>query len=92
MDTEWCQSLTKRLPVLECQEGSGCEDQDLVAACECAYGGVQHDFGLSIAGVAGEESVHRVGFLHVAQDLANDFFLGLCRGVGCVFLEGFQPV
>ncbi len=92
VDAQGSQSLTESLPVLECQEGCGCEDQGLVAACECAHGGVQHDFGFAIAGIAGEESVHRVGLLQVVEDLANDFFLGACWGVRCEFLEGFDPV
>ena len=79
------------LRVLGDQQGRGHEDRNLVAVLDGFKGGAHGDFGLSVADVAGEQTVHGNGFFHVGLDLVDGDELVGCLDIGEGVLEFALP-
>ena len=57
--------------MLKCEQGSGNENSDLLAAKHRLVGGTERDLGLTVAHVAAEQAIHGNGLHHVLFDLVG---------------------
>ena len=55
------EAALERLVVLEAEDGCGREDCDLLAILNCLEGRTHGDLGFSVADVAAQETIHRLG-------------------------------
>ena len=76
-DWKTLQTLPKGLEVLESQQGSRHEHRHLFAIQDGQTRGAHGDLGLAEADVATDQPIHRLGSLHIRQDVLDG--LGLIR-------------
>ena len=83
---EAAQTALEGLQMLECQNGGGDEHGYLIAAHDRLEGGTEGHLCFAVSHVAAEETVHRIGRLHIPTDVRNRGALSLrflvLKGVG----------